>query len=215
MKIQKPITYLSLGLFLFFISCSSHKAIQDPSGLDAAGINIHAKHSGKHGRCSLCNASAQINSEKELTAQEKVNPADDKQIPELELSASLNSEPIIIPYINQNKSDTRKVEKSEISESRFAKKTVSIVSPAPGKKLERLGLIGFILGVLGLLSPSFSLGLWLVLFALLAGILSLVKFYQNPGEYKGKGFAIASLVIGIIGALILWFIVFLLGGRHR
>ena len=64
------------------------------------------------------------------------------------------------------------------------------------KKLEILGLIGFILSIL-----AFVFG---ILWALLAGTaaivlaaISLAKFAKNPDKYKGKGFAIAALILGI------------------
>jgi len=77
------------------------------------------------------------------------------------------------------------------------------------KKIEPLGLIGFnlsILGwipILGLLFPSasswmFFVGLLIAILAVIFGAIGLRRINRNQGHFKGKGFAIASLIIGIL-----------------
>ena len=72
---------------------------------------------------------------------------------------------------------------------------------APVKKTEGLGLAGFISSLVGLFVLGIPLGILSVVF----GAISLGKMKRNPQKYKGRGFAIASVIIGmvdIIGAII-------------
>ncbi len=65
---------------------------------------------------------------------------------------------------------------------------------ATGPKTEKLGLAGFILSFFGIV-PLF--GIPFAVLAIVFGFKSLGKIKRNPGKYKGKGFATASIVIGI------------------
>lgn len=76
--------------------------------------------------------------------------------------------------------------------------------PEKEGKREIMGIISLGLAVLSLFFIPLSLG------AVILGILSLVKFKNNPGVYKGKGFAIAGLILGglifLIMALFIGFV---------
>lgn len=61
-------------------------------------------------------------------------------------------------------------------------------------KTEGLGLAGFISGLIGLFIASIPLGLIAVIF----GSISLSKIKKQSQRYKGKGFAIASIILGIV-----------------
>lgn len=61
-------------------------------------------------------------------------------------------------------------------------------------KTEGLGLAGFISGLVGLFIASIPLGLIAVIF----GGISLSKIKRQPQQFKGKGFAIASIILGLI-----------------
>jgi len=61
-------------------------------------------------------------------------------------------------------------------------------------KTEGLGLAGFLAGLVGLFIASIPLGIIAVVF----GGISLSKIKKNPLRFKGKGFAIASIILGII-----------------
>jgi hypothetical protein len=61
-------------------------------------------------------------------------------------------------------------------------------------KTEGLGLAGFISGLVGLFIASIPLGLIAVIF----GGISLSKIKNQPQRFKGRGFAIASIVLGIV-----------------
>jgi hypothetical protein len=61
-------------------------------------------------------------------------------------------------------------------------------------KTEGLGLAGFIISLAGL----FVFGIPFGLLAIIFGSISLGKIKRNPGRFKGKGYALASLIIGFI-----------------
>jgi len=65
------------------------------------------------------------------------------------------------------------------------------------KKLEVLGLVGFIAGVVSLIIGPLLFGLG----AFILSVISLSKFTKYPGIYKGKGFAIAGLILGVISII--------------
>ncbi|MCF6365677.1 MAG: DUF4190 domain-containing protein [Bacteroidales bacterium] len=60
--------------------------------------------------------------------------------------------------------------------------------------VEALGLVGFILSIVGLIILGIPLGLT----AIILGAISLKKIRTNPKKFKGRGFAIVSIIIGII-----------------
>jgi hypothetical protein len=62
------------------------------------------------------------------------------------------------------------------------------------KKVEGLGLAGFIAGLGGLFIAGYILGAIAVIF----GAISLGRIKKNPNKFKGRGFAIVSFIIGII-----------------
>jgi hypothetical protein len=68
-----------------------------------------------------------------------------------------------------------------------------IYNSAP-QKTEGLGLAGFISGLVGLFIASIPLGIIAVVF----GSISLSKIKKNPQRYKGRGFAIAAIVLGLV-----------------
>jgi hypothetical protein len=66
------------------------------------------------------------------------------------------------------------------------------------RKVEKLGLAGFILSIPGLV-PIICLPL--AILGLIFGIISLRRIKRNPALYKGKGFAIAGIILGVLGIL--------------
>jgi hypothetical protein len=63
-----------------------------------------------------------------------------------------------------------------------------------GPKTEGLGLAGFITALVGLFVASIPLGIIATVF----GLVSLSKIKRNPQRYYGKGFALFSIIIGIM-----------------
>lgn len=60
-------------------------------------------------------------------------------------------------------------------------------------KTEKLGLFGFILSFLGIIPV---IGIPFGILGIIFGAISLRKIKRNPAKYKGRGFAIAGMVIG-------------------
>lgn len=66
------------------------------------------------------------------------------------------------------------------------------------RRIEKLGLAGFIVSIPGLV-PIICLPL--AILGLIFGIISLRRIKKYPALYKGKGFAIAAIILGIVGIL--------------
>jgi hypothetical protein len=71
-----------------------------------------------------------------------------------------------------------------------------VYSSAPVKS-EPLGIVGFISGLVGLFIAGIPLGALGVIF----GAISLGKIKREPARFKGRGIAIASIIIGIVAAV--------------
>jgi hypothetical protein len=84
--------------------------------------------------------------------------------------------------------------------SKVDKKKAGEVSAdsSDNRKVEKLGLAGFILSIGGLV-PVVCLPL--AILGVIFGSISLRKIKRNPALYKGKGFAITSIILGILGIL--------------
>lgn len=90
-----------------------------------------------------------------------------------------------------------------------AKKTTSPPAHAPSsQKVERYALMGFILSIFGLIPGA---GLPLAIVGLINGIKGLKRIKRRPSVYKGKGYAIAAIVMGISGIIISLIFLFLAG----
>ncbi len=66
-------------------------------------------------------------------------------------------------------------------------------------KTEGLGLAGFVSGLLGLFVASIPLGLIAVIF----GSISLSRIKRYPQRFKGRGFAIASIILGLVDVIVM------------
>lgn len=71
-----------------------------------------------------------------------------------------------------------------------------------GLRTEPLSLTGFLMAIAGILFLLVQVGFFqalaflLLLAALILGIVGLGKFREMPGMFRGRGFAIASIVLG-------------------
>jgi len=91
--------------------------------------------------------------------------------------------------------------------------TNEIISPKQAPKsydkdrnVEPMAVIGSVLGLLGLIAFGIPLGL----VAMVLGVLSIGKIKKNPEKHRGKGWAIASIILGalsVLGAFIVIFFV--------
>lgn len=120
-----------------------------------------------------------------------------------------------LDYVDVDKNLIEKLEvKLENSKNKFQKKIQEkaqklnllqkIDSDEP--KTEGLGLAGFITGLVGL----FVLGIVLGIISIIFGAISLGKISKQPEKYKGKGFAITSLILGILDVFAFFIVIALI-----
>ncbi|HEX2920965.1 MAG TPA: DUF4190 domain-containing protein [Bacteroidales bacterium] len=102
--------------------------------------------------------------------------------------------------------------KSEISSIKYVNGTIDYFGPSDNPvpvqtvnyprstdpvKTEGLGIAGFVSSLVGLFIAGVLLGIIGIVF----GGVSLSKIKNNPGRYKGRGLAVAAIIIGIISAV--------------
>ncbi len=87
------------------------------------------------------------------------------------------------------------IPKHSSSEAKILKSTNNYQDSSP--QIEGLGLAGFVSGIVGLLIFGIPLGTVAIVF----GAISLAKIKKNPKKFSGRGFAIASLTLGIINVV--------------
>lgn len=76
--------------------------------------------------------------------------------------------------------------------------------PVTNQKLEIMGLISMIVGIVGL-PIAFCCSLFALPFpiaSIILGIISFMKISKQPNEFKGKGFAIAGIILGVVVVLL-------------
>jgi hypothetical protein len=77
------------------------------------------------------------------------------------------------------------------------------------KDLESLGFLSFIIALVGFITPVGSIFFFIA--ALIAGISSRKRFRNNPGKYKGAGFGILGIILGVLGLITVLWILFAIG----
>ena len=73
-------------------------------------------------------------------------------------------------------------------------------------KVQGLGLTSMIIGIIGGILPSFFVLIISSLLAIIFSSIAMAKIKKNPEKFKGKGFAITGLVLGILLAVWSYFI---------
>lgn len=122
---------------------------------------------------------------------------------EVEIYSSLSDEidPSILKTNNDFQLDT--FSEQEIPNTKGAIlneiKPFKNIADEPKLKVEPFGIAGFITGIVGLIVFGYIFGTIAIVF----GAISLVRIRNNPDKYKGRGFAIASLILGIVGVALL------------
>ena len=98
------------------------------------------------------------------------------------------------------------LKRSEVFMIKYQNGTKDIITPANKEsniiKTEGFGLVSFIVGAIG--------GLPLGILALIFGVISLRRIKKYPGKYKGKGFAIAGIILGLLGIIAVFILVALI-----
>ncbi len=126
----------------------------------------------------------QKNCESEILAQQSVDLNDRQQI-ESQLGRKLKlKERIALSFL---KSDIKKNEK----------KAHQANAPEEGSKADGFGIAGFVIGLVSLFIAGIPLGILAIVFS----AISLGRIQKSKGSLNGKGFAIAGLVLGIVGVV--------------
>jgi hypothetical protein len=105
----------------------------------------------------------------------------------------------MIKYINGTK---ELVTAPERTGSGSSQKSPADKAPGP-RKVQGLALWGFIIALVGWFVPAVALALVMELAGIAFGISGLVKIDKSPEKYKGKGFAITAIILGILGIIII------------
>jgi hypothetical protein len=112
---------------------------------------------------------------------------------------ALQSDIFMIKYPNGTR-DLFK-EKPVVQNQQVVGGTVSNYN-APKKKVEGMGIFAFCLSLAGLLVPFLELFIVMELASVIFGIASLSKINNNDGDYKGRGFGTAAIIIGVVFMLL-------------
>ena len=196
---MKKLILFSLSVILIS-SCSIQKRVY------LSGYNIDWKSNAKHVESKKI-ASNKFNN--------KITPIDVKTILEQnknEVLANTNQFDLTASaakQINQINTQSIKllIKNAPLTQETQNKSTLKsklngnkiILLKEDGSKWNGLALTGFITSLVGLFYWGFLFGPLAIIFS----AIGLHKINKNPGEWKGKGFAIAGLIIGIVSVL-LW-----------
>lgn len=80
--------------------------------------------------------------------------------------------------------------------------------PGPGataQKTNGLAIAAMVVGIVGMVTSLFAIGVFFTWIALPLGIVALLKINKSNGTEKGKGMAITGIVLGSIGVIMLGF----------
>jgi hypothetical protein len=141
---------------------------------------------------------------------------------ECDLITLMNGEEILVKIVEIGTKDIRYkkcdnlngpdyiLPKTEVFMVKYPNGTKEVITPANAKsnverKTPGLATAGLVMGIVGLIIAGIPLGL----LALVFGIVSYGKIIREPEKYKGKGIAIASIILGGL-SILLTFLVLLL-----
>jgi len=210
MKSIKQLSYIGLLIMFILTSCTMEKRVY------MSGYHIDWKK-GKNNKQALVNNDNEKKSEENkivpvVKLEKEVNIVDNSNttVTEDNFIASADNQQIITsekkknifltnPKINiQNEDNQNK----PTFKSEFKKGTKMILAPSDDPKTNGSALAGFILSLVGLFIFGFILGVLAIIFS----AIGLGKIKKDPAKWKGKGMAIAGLIIGIVD-IIGWLIV--------
>ncbi len=102
-------------------------------------------------------------------------------------------------YNNLRRSLTAFSYPDTIIKNNETKTGIKAMPSADTRKIEKHGLTGFILSILGLFP---IIGLPLAILGVVFGARGLRKIHRDSTRYKGKGFASTSIILGVIGIIV-------------
>ena len=98
-------------------------------------------------------------------------------------------------FMIRYKNGTKEIFNSSVNYSDYgSSETIS-------KKTEPAALISMLTGIVGGLLPVSGIGIILVILALILSIMGLTRISKEPDKLKGKGFAIAGFILGVLSMI--------------
>ena len=204
---------LLIGIVLGLGSCKSSSSLTD-SGLvqkrryqNGYHLNLKSHSSDKSNKDRLAQKEELAQNEKEtplvasidgqLSLEQQLPPKELKTLPEqksnFEVKVPANEKNVKPPKV-----------RSEGPQSVKKHSEYSPCSPQPDyyghtiKKLNTLALLSFIFALLSLIILGIPFGIA----AVVCGIIGLNQISKSPDVYKGKGFAIVGIIIGLIAVVV-------------
>jgi hypothetical protein len=213
MKTLRQLSIIGLTVILGLTSCTMEKRVY-MSGYHIEW-NKNRHHADKSELASNNNAkqteqNQTVTVEQTETASNAVDDSFAPPVNEENLTASVGNEQIILPQKEKiNLSSSHKVKTTDEEKetkpsfkSEFKKGAKMILANADEPKTNGMALAGFICSLAGLLLFGFILGTLAVIFS----AIGLGKINKDPAKWKGKGMAIAGLIIGVVD-IVAWLII--------
>jgi len=218
MKSLKQLSLAGLALMLVFTSCTMEKRIYMP------GYNVEWKkgqqNSSKQELVNGDNEKKTNNNEivKVKQLENKTNTIDNATIITNDnITASIDNQQIILPQKEKNNLFFNSKEIISYKEKQLKpvfnyilkKETQSTLkNNGDEPKINEMALAGFICSTVGfflviIAGWPFMLGTIGVVFS----SIGLIKINKDPSKWKGKSFAIAGLVVGIVTIILFWMLV--------
>ena len=143
--------------------------------------------------------SKELNTSKSLIA---LNDPIDVEKP----SNTINNSNVNLALVNNDKIQKKTQRLNKIINKKLS--AVSLTEGGSEAKVDPLALTGFITSLVGLFVFPVLLGLLSIIF----GAIGLSRINKNPEKYKGKGFGITALILGIIEVVVIFLLIALLLG---
>lgn len=224
-NLTKSIT-LFFTFVIFLSSCSLEKKLTQMYLNSDVQSTQHQAHNGAYKHCSLCVSTkmGQTPTELPILAQNQTDfnfemEVENETFDILQLDEVSASNEIFQKNDVQKAKITSIFKKDNFKNSSVHQRMVlpkkyannHTQDPIPiqdyDKPLSGMALVGFILGLIGLiLALIFS---WSFFLGLLGIIFSSIGLKHTSKEKRGKGLAVAGLVLSILAVLIFWALIFL------
>ena len=219
MKSIKQLALITLALNLILASCTMQKRVYT-SGYHV-GWNKSNHNSNKHELTNNKNRIEQNQFETVVQSENEPNTFDNLTTEtEKNITATIDNKQIILSKenkINLLSNPKIKIEEEEKQnhtsfKSGFKKGKEMVIGSGDQVKLNSLALTGFVLGLIGVVIPY--LGIILGPLSIIFSVIGLVKINKENTKWKGKGLAIAGIILGVL-AFLLFFAVLSIIFSHK
>ena len=219
MKSIKQLALIALALNLILASCTMQKRVYT-SGYHI-GWNKSNHNSNKHELTDNKNRIGQNLGETVVQSENEPNTIDNlPSVTEKNIIATIDNKQIILPQeekinlLSSPKINSAEEEKQNYTsfKSGFKKGKEIVIGSGDQVKLNSMALTGFVLGLIGVVIPY--LGIILGPLAIIFSAIGLIKIHKESTKWKGKGFAIAGIILGIL-AFLLFFAVLSILFSHK